>query len=160
VRLSRLALLLAKRGRVELGPKPACSLPLAAGAAGHVPAHDFAQTLLGFRQGPSLIPLGSSAVQGTPQPPKGAINGGRATSRTGAWYEELETCWRSNVGPGLGSPARASTLCKPWGGDHASAGGFQPLLSLAGIASSAAEKESEGPRLQRAWHRSAKPSAA
>lgn len=154
-------------GGAELGPKPACSLPLPAPAPGKVPAPnytDFAQTPLGFRQ--SLSPgealqheeprsLGRVRLTGD-DPAQPAWPG--TPCCVGVSYKELEMCCWRKAGPGLGSPARAPAWCKPRGEDHA--GKFPPPLSLAGIASSAADKDREGPGLQQARCHSSKPSAA
>lgn len=156
-------------GGAELGPKPACSLPLPALAPGKVPAPNYtdcAQTPLGFRQ--SLSP-GEALQQEAPRslgrvrltggdPARHAWPG--APRCAGVSYKELEMCCWRKAGPGLGSPARAPARCKPRGEDRASAGRFPPPLSLAGIASSAADKDREGPGLQEARCHSSKPSAA
>lgn len=152
----------------ELGPKPACSLPLPAPAPGKVPAPnytDFAQTLLGFRESPSPgedlqheAPRSLGKVRLTGGDPAQPAWPG-APHCAGVSYKELEMCCWRKAGPDLGSPARAPAWCKSWGEDRASAGRFPPPLSLAGIASSAADKEREGPGLQQARCHSCKPSA-
>lgn len=91
-------------------------------------------------------------------PPR-ARSGGRERPGTSLWR------WCPNISSGgrhkklkMGCQRMAPQGCCPARRSR-SAGGWQPPLSLAGIASSAAEMEGEGPGLQRAPCGS-KPSAA